>query len=177
MNKSIKGAIAAGGAAVLLLGGAGTLSYWFDSGDATGGSLDSGHLSLDNDACAAWSLDDAEGPATPFDPDTDFIVPGDVLYRVCTFDVVASGEHLRAELALETPSATGANDLTAALVLDADFTVDGLTVTEITAANNGDVLEVVESVTFPLGAGVDNDTQDLAALIEDITITATQVHD
>jgi alternate signal-mediated exported protein len=176
MNKSIKGAIAAGGAAVLLLGGAGTLSYWFDSGDATGGSLESGHLSLDNDTCAPWSLDDAEGTSV-FDPDNDLIVPGDVLYRTCTFDIVASGEHLRAALALEAPSATGANNLTAALVLDADFTVGGLTITEITAANNADVLEVVESVTFPFGVAVDNNTQDLSALIEDISITATQVHD
>lgn len=176
MNKSIKGAIAAGGAAALLLGGAGTLSYWFDSGDATGGSLDSGHLSLDNDSCALWVLDDPEGTVT-FDPGTDLIVPGDVLYRTCTFDITASGVHLKADLALEAPSASGGNDLVSALVLDADFTVDGAMVTEITAANDGDVLEVVESVTFPLGAVPDNTTQDLSALIEDISVTATQVHD
>ena len=41
MNRTTKGAIAAGAAAVLLLGGAGSLAYWSDCQDAAGGTINS----------------------------------------------------------------------------------------------------------------------------------------
>ena len=39
MKKSTKGALAAGSAAFLLVGGAGSLAYWTDNGDVTGTTL------------------------------------------------------------------------------------------------------------------------------------------
>ena len=51
MKKSTKGAVAAGAAAVLLLGGAGTLAFWNADGTAEGGTLTAGTLELTDLTC------------------------------------------------------------------------------------------------------------------------------
>jgi alternate signal-mediated exported protein len=174
MRKATKGAIAAAAGGALLLGGAGTLAFWTDTATTPGGTLTAGSLSLTPDTCADdWVLDTGEDVAGEvFDPATDTLVPGDVLTRECTFTIGAVGNHLRATVAAAPPpQIVGNPSLT---VSAAVVEVDGAPATEFTEANNGDSLTVGVTVTFDSGAG--NDTQGLVATLNDITITATQVH-
>ena len=93
MKKSTKGALAAGAAASLLLGGAGSLAYWTSTGTIDGTSISSGHLKLVSPSCDGWKLDNE---TTAFDPAADQIVPGDVLTQVCHYTVDAKGKHILA---------------------------------------------------------------------------------
>lgn len=190
MKKTMKGALAAGAAGALLLGGAGSLAYWTADGTATGGTINSGTLSLTaaSPACTAWALDTAEtDQGSPAWAMGDPIVPGDVLTEVCTYTIGATGNHLIADLAVSTPGFTGtANALSGALVVDASYKVGTTpTQTTITSADNTKSLVATVKVTFPYGGPVstpdptsdaDNTTQGLQAVLDDITITATQTH-
>lgn len=173
MKKTTKGSIAAGAAAFLLLSGAGTLAYWTGTGTVTGGSITSGTLDLANPSCGSWTLDAAGGPTT-FNPATDTVVPGDTLTRTCTFDVVAVGNHLAADLTIDTPSYSGSNALTTDLSASAAFTVGGASVTQITSADDGAVLSATVTLVFNPASG--NTTQNLTAVLNDVTVTATQTH-
>lgn len=180
MKKSTKGAVAAGAAAVLLLGGAGSLAYWNATGTVPGGVFNSGELLITNQDCdpgagtgSVWTLDGA----TAFNPATDLIVPGDTLTKICTFDVTATGTHLVADLTVAGATDANGNALETALAPSGSFTVGGATVTSINSADhNGDVLEATVVVSFPEGASPDNTTQDLAATLTNFVVTATQNH-
>ena len=190
MNKSVKGAAAAAAAGVLLLGGAGSLAYWTATGTVAGGTINSGELALTNADCdpgdldpnnnslpddSVWMLD---GEALAFDTATQKIVPGDVLTKICTYDITASGDHLTADLEV-SPTTYGIgndDDLSDALVVVPTYKV-GATLGQLTITDLDDteVLEVTVEVTFTEGVE-DNTTQDLSAVLDDITITATQDH-
>jgi len=178
MKKSTKGAVAAAAAGVLLLGGAGSLAYWSDDAIVDGGDIASGQISLDDADCGdGWTFDDGEVEAGEAYEAGDTIVPGDVITKVCTFDITAVGNHLRATLDVTDAGFTTLNALVEDLVVDADFVVDGAAIgddTEITEANNGDTVTATISVTLPGTSG--NESQDLDAVLRDITVTATQVH-
>jgi alternate signal-mediated exported protein len=175
MQKSAKGAIAAVAAAFLLVGGGGSLAYWTSTQDVTGGIINSGHMNITTDAtntgCGDWTLDSVvSGPAyVPEDP----LVPGDVLSKICNYTIEASGNHLQATVEASAPDVIGA--LADALdVAATDIEVNGAPASIFTEANDGQTLSLTVTVTF--ASGSDNLTQDLAAVLDDITITATQVH-
>lgn len=172
MKKSHKGALAAGAAAVLLLGGAGTLAFWSDTADVPGGSITSGSLALGAPDCdAGWTLDGG----TPY---TDqLLVPGDTLTKVCTVDLQATGEHLGATLGIATPTWGASNALTGELTADATFTVNGASATTVTEADDTgtDEIEATVSVVFN-GPSATNASRELNAVLNDVTITATQTH-
>lgn len=179
MKKSTKGALAAAAAGTLLMGGAGSLAFWSASGGVGGGTITAGHLSLDDttgadDTCAnaPWLLDSAGG-STSFDPTTDKIVPGDVLTKICTYNVVARGKHLTA--ALTTSGGSSSGDLTAQTVTGASFTIDAVPDTTITTADNGKELKATLTITFD-GAGATNLSQDDQLVLTNYTVNATQSH-
>lgn len=178
MNKSTKGLLAAAAGGVLLLGGAGSLAYWTDAATITGGTINSGKLTLTDTtsgtcAGAAWTIDTAESPAgAVFDPATDTLVPGDVLTKNCTYTVNASGTHLRASVVATGGAASG--DLAPALTTAGVFTVGGATATEITSADDGDTLDATITVTFDAASA--NDTQVKAATLSDFVVAVEQVH-
>src|SRR5262245_47111138 len=89
MERLTKAAIATGGAAVLLLGTAGTLAFWTADGSATGTAISAGSLTVADGTCAAWTFaaSDGGGPVTA-------IVPGDTVQSECTLTVGGTGEHL-----------------------------------------------------------------------------------
>ena len=126
------------------------------------------------DPDSVWLLD---GEVTAFDL-AEKIVPGDTLTKICTYDITASGDHLTADLDMSTPSYTGSNALTGALTVTPTYKVDATVgQTTITSADDTKVLEVTVVVAFPPEILVeDNTTQDLNAVLDDITITATQDH-
>jgi alternate signal-mediated exported protein len=92
MNRYAKGAIAAGAATVLLLGGLGTFALWNDSQSIDAGTVGSGRLALDTTGMDGnWYLyvagDDDPGdydPQDAIDIDTYTVVPGDELIFVAT---------------------------------------------------------------------------------------------
>jgi alternate signal-mediated exported protein len=173
MRKSTKGALATAAAAVLLLGGAGTLAYWSDSGTVPGGTIQSGRLELGTPDCGAgWTLDGG----APFT--TQLLVPGDTLTKVCTLDLVATGAHLGADLVVDTPSWAGANPLTSQLAPTATFTVNGVAKAHITSADDTGTAEVQASVAVVFdGPSATNASQGLTATLNAISVVATQTHD
>ena len=176
MNRTYKGALAAGGAAVLLLGGLGTLAYWSDSQDVTGTGITSGELKLGAPDCGTgWTLDGG----TVFT--TQLLVPGDVITKTCTLDLVATGVHVAADLSISTAdwAAGSATALTDELSASAVFTVGGATTTRVTEADDTgvtDEIEAVIEVTFT-GTSATNASQALSATLDTITVSAVQDHD
>lgn len=105
MNRVAKGAVAAGAAAVLLSGGAGTFALWSDQATIAGGTITSGFLSLDVTG-AAWS-DITTGAPSAFDPAFDEIVPGDVIQYTANAVVDGDGKNLEATLLADTADIGG----------------------------------------------------------------------
>lgn len=182
MNRSTKGALATAGAAALLVGGAGTLAFWSESETVAGTTVDAGHLNLVADAtntgCGDWELDSGEQAPVSW-ADGDPLVPGDVLTKECLYTIDAQGNHLRANVSVSTPILSGA--LAAGLVVDATgVTVGGLAETAFTEADDGSALGVTITVTFTDPGAADNTFNDPAtdftAVLDAITVTATQVH-
>lgn len=102
MNKATKGAVAAGAAAVLLLGGLGSLALWSDSEELDGGTITSGDLSLTQDGEPVWrEISGDVNAAGEIDPATFLIVPGDVVTYSSTFNIAASGDNLQADLSVD----------------------------------------------------------------------------
>lgn len=178
MKKTTKAAIAAGAAAVLLLGGAGTLAFWSDSVTIDGGEVNSGSLALSDATCdAGWVY--AAGNANAGEP-VSLIVPGDSVTKDCTFTVTATGDNL--EATLDTPDTVPVTSEPAAPTLQATasaaYTIDGVAASNtITSANDGDVITAAITVDFPFGDAATinaNDTQGILAALDDITVTLTQ---
>ncbi|MCW2843161.1 MAG: alternate-type signal peptide protein [Nocardioides sp.] len=182
MNKATKGALAAAAAGSLMLGGAGSLAYWTGTQDVTGGSIGSGKLALSAPSCATnvplgthdWQYDGGSA----FTIATSKVAPGDTITKVCNMTLTLVGDHVGATLALETASIT--SDGSALTTLDtelsptATFKVDGATYAPITAPGTY-VVQATVTVTFPTTGT--NSSQDLAAALDDMTLTATQTHD
>ena len=153
MKKTTKGAFAAGTAAVLLLGGVGTLAYWNDSETVTGTTVGSGKLDLALVSCDDWQLDSDGG--TGGDLAAREIVPGDSLVKTCSYTLTAEGDHLEAELGITTPSWTGG--LAGKVTTEATFDVDGDPVTPGTPYPFTDgapsTITADFTVDFPFGTG------------------------
>jgi alternate signal-mediated exported protein len=173
MKKSTKGALATSAAAVLLLGGAGTLAYWNDSGTVPGGTIQSGQLRLGPPSCGSgWTLDGGAAFTT------QLLVPGDTLTKTCTVDLVATGAHLGADLAVGTPTWAATNPLTSELTPSATFTVNGVAKAHVTSADDTGTSEIQASVVVVFdGPAATNASQGLTATLNAITLLATQTHD
>lgn len=175
MHTTTKGALAVGVAAVLLTGGAGSLAYWSDTQVVTANTpLASGQLKLGAPACGTgWVLD---GGAVFTN---QLIVPGDVLTRTCTIDLIAKGEHLGADLAISTAAFATTNALTQQLAPSASFTVAGATRNHITEQDDtGAANEISAKITVTFdGPAATNASQALSATLNSVSVTATQTHD
>lgn len=180
MKKTTKGALAASTAAVLLLGGAGSLAYWNTEGTVSGGDFSTGDLELDFADCdtAGWTVTNTVEGVSDLAVDlTDFaVVPGDVFTKTCTIEVVAVGDNIRAILGVTdgtvTPSATlDADDYT----VTSSFLLDGTEqLTEIDESNDTDLIDVELTVDFPIGSAVDNDSKNSSLALGEFTVAATQ---
>lgn len=186
MKKTTKGALAAGSAAVLLMGGAGTLAYWTDSVTTEGTDIASGHLSLDLDECQGWELDGGAAYTS------QLLVPGDSLTQSCTYVLDIAGAHLtQVDFDVTLPSdVTGAAalveelDVTTAVALNGVPQGDGTDV----AVADGQEVTVDITVTWPYADQVDDDADGavdngsnvvggLQAALDDLTVVVTQNHD
>lgn len=178
MNKTAKGALAAGTAAFLLLGGAGTLAYWNDSDTVNGVSIGAGNLDVDAANCnaAGWTVSNTVEGVTdaPFNPAADTIVPGDVLKKTCTVAVTAVGKNLRADLGVTGGGSSTSTMASGAYSVNGVFTLNGDPLTQITSANNGQSIAAAITVTFPIGSTVDNASKLKSINLDNFTVTATQ---
>jgi alternate signal-mediated exported protein len=178
MKKSTKGALAAGAAAALLLGGAGSLAYWTDDSTVAGGALTSGSMTLTDITCGDWAYGgaDAGTPATP----VTAIVPGDEVVKRCTGTLTLVGDHIAATVATSSATWTDpANPLAAKLQVSATQTAPTAPLT-----STGSVAFTID-VKFPYGGpvstpdpgtGADNSTQAQTAALDDIEVVAVQAH-
>ncbi|MGW0040233.1 alternate-type signal peptide domain-containing protein [Rhodococcus sp. NPDC003348] len=174
MNKQTKGAIAAGAAALLLAGGAGTMAAWNSSQTVGGGAVNSGTLSLSQGTPAGWT--DASGA---IDIATFKAVPGDVVTYNANFLVGAKGKNLQATLKADASTITGDADLKAALSPTVTATVDGVelpsdgTGAQITEAQDGKTVAVQVKFTFD-AATAGTTAQGKAVNLSNFNVNLTQ---
>jgi alternate signal-mediated exported protein len=168
VKNSTKGALAVGAAAVLLVGGAGTLAYWTDEATVDAGPITAGSIELTALACEGFVYAD--------DTAATLIVPGDVVTNDCDATLVLVGDNIGATLAIDPTSLPADNAL--AEELDAEVTLldeAGAEVAAITGAGTYTLTAQIEvafgyggPVSDPPDANADNDSQggtvDLAAL-------------
>lgn len=185
MKKATKGALAAAAAGSLLLGGAGSLAYWTSTGTVTGGTIKSGKLALSAPVCNG-SADAAthdwqySGSNAAFTMGTSKLVPGDTITKVCKMTLTLEGDHIGATLAFATPVIT--DDASSVTTLDSDLTKDvAFTVDDapyvpgaaITTVADHTILATV-TVALPYGSAAVNSSQATSAILQSLTLTATQ---
>lgn len=195
MNKTTKGALGASAAAVLLLGGAGSLAYWTDASTAAGGSITAGTLGISplnigatTSPCEAnWVY--AAGAAKAGQTVVLF-VPGDKITKKCTFKIAATGDNLSATVtAPATLNVTSAGTTSLKVDTAATYALSGATTRAIanggliTSADNTDTLTATFVATIPFGTdetGVPkvnaNDTKSIVATLNTLTVAVTQVN-
>ncbi|MGO4201775.1 alternate-type signal peptide domain-containing protein [Rhodococcus sp. TAF43] len=148
MNKQTKGAIAAGAAALLLAGGAGSFALWSDTESLAGGAIQSGKLTLTTSGTPTWTKG-----GQSIDISTYKVVPGDVISYNATATIGASGDNLAAHLKATVPGLTG-NELAAKLSAVTTASVGGTTLptdedgVAITSANDNQTVNVQVQFTF-----------------------------
>lgn len=178
MNKLTKGAIAAGAAGVLLLGGLGSIAFWSDSATVDGGVVTAGTLSLGEPVCAddwVYAIGNAGAGST-----VNLIVPGDTISKECTFVINATGDNLEADLTIPaTVDVTGTPAGTTLVAnVGATYVSDGAAITaKITEANDGDIVTATIEVEFPFGDETTinaNDMQSVIATLDEVPITLIQ---
>lgn len=181
MKKSTKGAIAAAAAGTLLVGGTGSLAYWTATGTVAGGQINSGNIALTSPVCDKVADTDTHNweydGGSVFTPGTSKIVPGDSISKVCKMTLTLVGDHIGAGLGLSTPSFAQGGDsnlITALSGITAVFTVDGATQTSITEPGT---YVILATVTVPFDTAATNNTKDVTATLNNLTLTATQTHD
>ncbi|MBO0607603.1 alternate-type signal peptide domain-containing protein [Myceligenerans salitolerans] len=178
MERLTKAALATGGAALLLLGGAGTLAYWTAEGTAEGPDIVSGSFSLSSSSCEdTWTLDDG----TPLTGGSA-LVPGDTVTLECVYTIAGEGQHLAlGDVTVSAPTWETENAFTAELTLtDPSFTVNGTEPALPAPIATGDTVEVLLGVNFD-GPGATNASQsttgaELIAALDTVTVTMTQAH-
>jgi alternate signal-mediated exported protein len=181
MNNKVKGSLAAAAAAVLCLGGLGTLAYWNDDESTNGGTVSSGELSLDAPTNVSWFDVTGDGEVAIANIDNFLIVPGDVLEYRASVVVNAAGDNLAAELTADGSTITG--DASLLENLDTTFAASigvapGTPVTAdypITADNDGDTVNVVVTLSFDSVTTTDLEAQTESVDLSDLTVTLQQV--
>ncbi|MGW4477605.1 alternate-type signal peptide domain-containing protein [Rhodococcus triatomae] len=167
MNKQTKGAIAAGAAALLLAGGAGTMAAWNASENVAGGAINSGKLTLTQEGATGWTVN---GQAVA-DIASYLAVPGDEIVYNAAFTIGAAGDNLEAVLDVDQGSISG--DLAAALDPEVAVTLNGAPLAGgvITDANDGQVVQAEVTFNFDAtGTAYQNADADLS----EFTVTLTQ---
>jgi alternate signal-mediated exported protein len=182
MNKSAKGTLAAAAGAVLLLGGAGSLAYWNASATVNGGAITTGSLTLSAGSCGTnWVYNNGSAAGQTVVK----VVPGDSITKSCTFAVGASGDHLSATLtapATTTYTKNPTSATTDSLTVATTYTIDRTPVAtlvngdKLTSTDDGKTLTAKFVVTMPYGSTTvnGNDTQNLTATLNALTVTLTQ---
>jgi alternate signal-mediated exported protein len=191
MNKLIKGSIASAAGIALLLGGGATLASWNSSVTAaeTGSAATITAGTLDVAAHAdqgVWTLKRATTASpTVVNIATVRIVPGDTLTYTKKFNITATGDNLKATLAVApgsiapvTPAPSADSNLAALLGNSATFTVNGAVIAPVglLLPSGASTLTVATSITFPsTGAGAENGAKNGAVNLAGFAVTVSQI--
>lgn len=180
MNKATKGAIAAGAAAVLLLGGLGSYALWQDEETLGGGTINSGELYFDPVADTASWTETTSGTSIGADPSGFLIVPGDVLEYTTDYNVTWAGDNLLASITADFADVTGDAELEAALA-GATVSVNGganvpngAPVSLPLGATSPTLITVAVTIPFDINTG-GLIAQDESVSLADIALTLDQV--
>lgn len=159
MNKLVKGSVAVAAGIALLMGGAGSLALWNDSATITTGTVSTGELSLTSNADGEW------------DTEIDLWVPGDTATYTETFEVVAAGDNIAAQI---TAAYTGV--ATNGITSSATVAVTGLTETSpgVYSLSEG-TYEVTVTVEVSFDATGTNHQNVANHALGDVTVTLSQV--
>ncbi|ORL32652.1 hypothetical protein A5N78_07030 [Prescottella equi] len=174
MNKKTKGAIAAGAAAVLLAGGAGTMAAWNSSASLPSATITAGELKVTEKAGTpgtwTWATAGANS-GTTFNPATDKLAPGDSVSYTGTYTLSIVGKNLKATGAVNAAGLTG--DLAGDLTITTAATKGGsaLNLADLSASDSGDAV-VTTTITFKGTA--DNTTMNKGASLAGATVTLQQ---
>ncbi len=173
MNKATKGAIAAGAAAVLLLGGLRSFALWNDSEAVTGGTINSGVLTIDAVGTGVWtdtSDDLAADVVIGADPSGYLIVPGDTLTYTANYTITSTGENLRASLSTDISDIGGSAELIAALDVTPTVTSGATVIGTDGAAVEIDVTQPSQTVSVAIDFYFDRETAGLIAQGDTVTL-------
>lgn len=169
MQKTTKGALAAGAAALLLAGGAGTFAAWQATGGQSGGEdVTTGHLRVTQvPESASWTWQTPGKVGEPFAPGSDTLSPGDSVRFTAQYRLDIEGTNLSAQLVAESGT-TGTLPDTVTWTPDAGNELNGLT----KAADDESVVTVGGTLAFDESATADMDaTVDVDAI--NVTVKQT----
>lgn len=194
MNKTAKGALGASAAAVLLMGGAGSLAFWTSSDTVDGGSVTAGTLGIKakniagtSSPCdASWVYAAGNAKAGQV---VNLVVPGDKVTKKCTFSIEATGDNLKAKVTAPASLNVSGTPAGTSFVATstATYALSGATNGPIadggviTSADNGDTLTATFVVTIPFGTGETgskvnaNDTKGILAKLDTLTVSVQQL--
>lgn len=179
MNKATKGAIAAGAAGILLLGGAGTFALWEDTDSIDPASISTGVLTMAVGP-GTW-YDATAGTTGPITTIADFdIVPGDTITYTAPVTITAEGDNLDGEFKIEKTAFEAAAETAApylnVIVSSNAASVPGLSVhgttgvisfaTAATYTVNVTITVVFENVNGLVGQNANIDLTALALKLE-----------
>ncbi|MGU3292552.1 alternate-type signal peptide domain-containing protein [Williamsia sp. M5A3_1d] len=107
MNRNAKGALAAGAAVVVLLGGAGSYALWDDTASGANGSVTTGQLKLTAVGTPTWTDVSTTGivGGTTVNPVTDFLVPRDTWEYTTNYTALATGKNMKAQVTVNPGTA------------------------------------------------------------------------
>lgn len=155
MKKSTKGLVAAGAAAALLLGGAGTLAYWTADDTVDGGTLSSGSIVLGTPECGEGWVHSTSDPVRAVDQ----VVPGDTIALTCTVTLDLEGDNIGATLEITEPTTDGA---LASLLDFSTVTLSGTGVVANEVSGSGEyVITATVTAEYPYGTEADNSGQGI----------------
>jgi len=177
VNRNAKGAIAAGAAVVVLLGGAGSYALWSDEGTNTPGSVTSGELTLTSSGAGTWTDISATGinGTTSVSPASDLLVPLDTWRYTTTYTATATGKNMDAVVTVVNPGTAGA--LPEGVTVTPTATVGTTTSTgsAITIPADGLPHTVTVNVTVAF-ADVDGDISEGETVdVSDMSVSLNQV--
>lgn len=176
MNRNAKGALAAGAAVIVLLGGAGSYALWSDSGTNTPGNLTTGELKLTATGTPAWTDVSTTGivNGTAVNPATDLLVPLDTWEYTSTYSAVATGKNMKAQVTVD-PGAAGTPPT--GVTITPVATVDGTAATGGSAVTitPGAAHTVVVKVTVAFADVTGTTSQDSPVNVSGMSVNLTQV--
>ncbi len=174
MKKTTRAAIA-GVAGLGLLAGGATFALWNDSADVPGATIASGTLTLNSLDDGQW-VDVTGGGSTNIEDIGAYrVVPGSELQYTAGYEIAATGDNLSAVLATTGVVDPGSESaLDEAIDVTSTFTLAGgeLT-TDITSANDGEVVAVTVDVSVSEGL-VGTNGQDEVSTLGNGSVTLTQ---
>lgn len=186
MNKLVKGAIA-GGAGIILMGGAGSLAYWNDSANAGPGAgsntITAGQLNITAVNAGAWTKGfyNAAGtvvtaPAAVANLSNVRIVPGNRLVYTQSFNVVATGDDLYFTITATNGSVSAASVAAADTALAAQINASGTTAFSVSAVSGGTVTNSTTAGTYKVSSNAGTASTITVTWTVDFPFGATAVN-